>query len=219
MKPSIDALLFDVGRVIIDIDSKRVHRRWAELSGVPVEQIAARILARVAGQTPFERHERGEISDSAFFAHLRSELEVELTDAQFLEGWNAIFIGEMPGIRRVLSLVRDRLPLYAFSNTNKAHHAHWAISFGEVLGQFRKVYVSHEIGARKPEIEAFQLVLADMGIAPERVLFFDDVAENVAAARACGLNAAQVASAAEVEAALREANLAGPSTSSAAPRG
>jgi putative hydrolase of the HAD superfamily len=41
-----------------------------------------------------------------------------------------------------------------------------------------------------------------MGLAPDRVLFFDDSAENVAGARACGLMAVEVTTAAGIKAAL-----------------
>lgn len=202
MKQTVDALLFDLGRVIIELDTYRAHARWAELAAVPVGQIKDRIAARVAGQEAFRRHERGEISDAAFFAHLRRELEIDLTDDQFVDGWNAIFIGEMPGIRRVLSRAHGKLPLYVFSNTNAAHQAYWSVNFSELLLPFRKIYVSNEIGARKPEPAAFRAVVADMGAAPDRVLFFDDSAENVAGARACGLLAERVATAADVDRAL-----------------
>jgi putative hydrolase of the HAD superfamily len=201
MKDRVDALLFDLGRVIIDLDVARVHAHWAGLAGVSVGHIDQR-AQRVAGSEAFCKHERGEISDAAFFAHLRRELEINLTDAQLVDGWNAIFVGEMPGIRRVLSRVHGKLPLYAFSNTNRAHEVHWSTMFADLLASFRKVYVSHEIGARKPDVAAFQRVVADMGVSPSRVLFFDDNAENVAGARACGLLAMQVASAADVELAL-----------------
>jgi glucose-1-phosphatase len=204
MRKTVDALLFDLGRVIIDLDSARAHARWAELAGVPVGHIDERVAARVVRSEPFCRHERGEISDAAFFAHLRRELEIDLTDDQFADGWNAIFIGEMPGIRRVLSGVQGKLPLYAFSNTNTAHQAYWSTKFSELLTPFRKIYVSNEIGARKPEPAAFQAVVAGMGIAADRVLFFDDNAENVLGARASGLLAVQVVTAVEVENALNE---------------
>ncbi|HEU0061185.1 MAG TPA: HAD-IA family hydrolase, partial [Hyphomicrobiaceae bacterium] len=49
---------------------------------------------------------------------------------------------------------------------------------------------------------AFRAVVADMGLAPDRVLFFDDSAENVAGARACGLMAVEVTTAAGIKAAL-----------------
>jgi glucose-1-phosphatase len=197
--PALDALLFDLGRVLIELSSARMQARWAELAGVPVAKVAARYSARVEGSEPLHRHERGEITDVAFFAHLREALELDLTDAEFNDGWNAIFVGEMPGIRRVLLRAQTFCPLFAFSNTNGAHQKVWSVRFAELLAPLRRIYLSHEIGARKPEAAAFRAVVADMGIAPERILFFDDAAENVAGARACGLTAFTVTSAADIE--------------------
>ncbi len=213
MPQTVEALLFDLGGVIIALDQARAHARWAEFAGVAPDQIAARIAARVAGGEAFCRHERGEISDAAFFAHLREELKIELSDAELLEGWNAIFLGEMPGIRPLLASVHGQVPLYIFSNTNLAHQMHWAGAFCDLLAPFRKIYVSHELGARKPEPAAFRAVLADMGVVPERVLFFDDKAENVEGARACGLGAVEVASASDIAQALRRVAL-GPAATS-----
>jgi glucose-1-phosphatase len=202
VQATIEALLFDLGRVIIDLSTHRAHARWAELAAVPVTEIAARHAARIVGSEAYCRHERGEITDQAFFAYLRSELGIDLTDAQFSDGWNAVFIGEMPGIRRVLSRAQTALPLFAFSNTNTAHTAFWSVRFADLLAPFRKIYLSHEIGARKPEPAAFRAVVADMAIAPKQILFFDDVAENVAGARECGLNAVHVTTTADIERAL-----------------
>ena len=198
----VEALLFDLGRVLFDLDSARMHARWAELAGVTVAEVTARHAARVAGGELLHRHERGEVTDAAFFGALREALAIELTDAECNDGWNAIFVGEMPGIRRVLSRAQAMLPLFAFSNTNAAHQKVWSVRFADLLAPFRKIYVSHELGARKPEAAAFQAVVADMGVAPERILFFDDAPENVAGARACGLIAVEVTSAADVERAL-----------------
>ena len=203
MRPTVDALLFDLGRVIIDINMSRMLARWAQLAGIPADHIARR-GATITGSEACRRHERGELTDASFFAHLRRELAIELTDEQFIDGWNAIFVGEMPGIRRVLSRAQTRLPLFAFSNTNAAHQACFSVRFADLLAAFQKIYVSHEIGARKPEAAAFRAVVADMGMAPQRILFFDDIAENVAGARACGVRAVQVKTAGDVERALEE---------------
>ena len=200
---TIDALLFDLGRVLIDIDMTRIHRRWAELAGVPPETVHAQATARLMGSDAFHQHERGEIPNEQFFAHVRSTLAVDLSDAQLLDGWNAIFIGEMAGIRAVLARVEGRVPLYVFSNTNAAHEPYWSSHFAQLLRPFTKIYVSHRLGARKPEAAAFAAVTADMGVAPDRVLFFDDAASNVTGARACGLRAEQVAATADIERALR----------------
>ena len=91
---SIDALLFDLGRVVLDIDFARVMKVWSSHAGRdPTDAIAA-----LAHDDIYMQHERGEISDEAFFAHLRKVLNLNITPEQFLEGWNAIFIGAMPGI-------------------------------------------------------------------------------------------------------------------------
>jgi len=202
MGARVDALLFDLGRVIFELDTARVYARWAEFAAIPVAHIEERYQARVIGSEAFHRHERGELSDGEFFDHLRGALEFDLTDDQLRDGWNQIFVGEMPGIRRILCLAQKKSPLYVFSNTNSAHQAYWSVRFADLLARFRKIYVSHEIGARKPEVVAFQGVVADMAVAPQRILFFDDMAANIAGARASGLRAVQVTAPADIERAL-----------------
>jgi putative hydrolase of the HAD superfamily len=198
----VEALLFDLGQVIIDLDSSRVHARWAELAGVCVADIDRRSRLRVANSDAFHRHERGEISDAAFFAHLRSALEIDLSDEQLKDGWNAIFVGEMAGIRPILARAAQTLPLYAFSNTNPAHQACWSVRFADTLAGFRKVFVSNELGARKPDVAAFHAVAGAMGVPPGRILFFDDMAANVVGARASGMQAVQVTAVVDIERAL-----------------
>lgn len=48
---------------------------------------------------------------------------------------------------------------------------------------------SHEIGVNKPEPQAYRLALEAMGASPEAVLFVDNRAQNVDAARALGIAA------------------------------
>ncbi|QUS40176.1 HAD family phosphatase [Tardiphaga alba] len=184
----IDALLFDLGRVILDIDFDRVAQAWAYHAG----QTPQALLARFTRGDIYMQHERGQISDDAFFAHLRETLAIELTPAQFLEGWNAIFVGEMPGIGELLPRAAARWPLYAFSNTNPAHVAHFSIAHANLLGHFREVFLSSSIGMRKPDAESFDHVVAKIGVPANRILFFDDSEENVTAARARGLQAVHV---------------------------
>jgi HAD superfamily hydrolase (TIGR01509 family) len=202
MGDRIEALLFDLGRVVIDLDTARVHARWAELAGVPVSHIEQLSRIGLAGSDAFHCHERGEISDAEFFEHVRYALQIDLTDEQIKDGWNAIFVGEVPGIRSILIRARQTLPLYAFSNTNAAHQARWSVQFADMLAHFRKIYVSNEIGARKPDVAAFHAVAAAMAVAPQRILFFDDMAENVLGARASGMTAVHVTAAVDIEQAL-----------------
>src|SRR4051794_32436139 len=152
---SADALLFDLGRVVLDIDFSKVAMTWAAHAGCE----PAQLVERLSPNDAWQRHERGEISDAEFFDSLRASLRISISDAQFLEGWNAIFTGEMPGIAAELARAGQKLPLYAFSNTNGAHVAHFSQAYAGVLGHFRKIFLSNSIGLRKPQAEAYDHVV------------------------------------------------------------
>jgi putative hydrolase of the HAD superfamily len=198
-----DALLFDLGRVVIDIDFDRVLAVWAAQAGCAAADLAPRLVL----DEVYYRHERGEIDDAAFFESLRTRLGIGLTDPQLLAGWHAIFVGEMPGIAAQLARAAKHLPLYALSNTNSPDVAHFSRAYAEVLRHFRSVFVSSEIGCRKPDPAAYDHVVATIGIATPRIVFFDDLAENSAAARAHGLLGVQVMSSDDVAKALDQLGL------------
>ena len=194
-----DALLFDLGRVVLDIDFSKVVACWAGHAGCEPAHLAGRFSWR---DEFYQRHERGEISDAEFFAALRALLGVELSDAQFLEGWNAIFAGEMPGIAQLLARAAQRLPIYAFSNTNSPHVEYFSQRFADVLGHFRGLFLSSSIGLRKPDAQAYDHVVNAIGVPARRIVFFDDLAENIEGAHERGLIAVHVTSPNDVAKAL-----------------
>jgi glucose-1-phosphatase len=195
---SADALLFDLGRVVINLDFNRSLACWAGHAGRPLADLSGRF----GPDETFRRHETGEASDAEFFAALRKTLGVELSDAQFLEGWNAIFAGEMPGMNALLARASDKLPLYAFSNTNRPHIEHFYKAFADILGHFREIFLSSTIGLRKPDAAAYDHVVKAIGVPAERIVFFDDLAENIEGARMRGLTAVHVTSSDDVARAL-----------------
>jgi glucose-1-phosphatase len=193
-----DALLFDLGRVVIDIDFDKVLACWAGHAGCT----AADLQKPFSQSETFRRHETGHASDAEFFEALRATLGIGISDEQLLEGWNTIFAGEMPGINALLARAAKRLPLYAFSNTNRPHVAHFSKPYADVLGHFRKVFLSCAIGLRKPDAEAYDHVIEAIGVPARRIVFFDDLAENIEGARKQGLTAVHVTSPNDVANAL-----------------
>jgi glucose-1-phosphatase len=187
---SADALLFDLGRVVLDIDFNRAVTCWAGHAGCT----AAELVARFVREESYRHHEVGRIDDVAYFESLRRSLGIGLSDAQMLEGWNAIFAGEMPGIGPLLARASKRLPIYAFSNTNNAHVEHFSVAYADVLGHFREIFLSSTIGLRKPDADAYDHVVKAIGMPASRIVFFDDSAENIEGARARGLIAVHVTS-------------------------
>lgn len=193
-----DALLFDLGRVVIDIDFGKVLACWAGHAGCS----PADLSAPFSQSETFRRHETGHASDAEFFEALRATLGIGISDEQLLEGWNTIFAGEMPDINALLARAAKRLPLYAFSNTNRPHVAYFSKPYADVLSHFREIFLSCAIGLRKPDASAYDHVIKAIGVPAERIVFFDDLAENIEGARKRGLTAVHVTSPNDVADAL-----------------
>jgi len=193
-----DALLFDLGRVVIDIDFGKVLMCWAGHAGCT----PADLSTRFSQSETFRRHETGHASDAELFEALRATLGIALSDERLLEGWNTIFAGEMPGINALLARAARRLPLYAFSNTNPPHVAHFSKPYADVLSHFREIFLSYAIGLRKPDAAAYDHVIEAIGAPAERIVFFDDLVENIEGARKRGLTVVHVRSPNDVADAL-----------------
>ena len=195
---SVEALVFDLGGVVIEIDFGRVFQAWANAARVSHSQIAERFSL----DERYEAHERGEIGAQQYCTHLRATLGVTLADEILLTGWNQIFVGAMPGIEELLESLAKSFPLYAFSNTNVAHRVFWQARYAKLLQPFTQIFCSCDIGARKPSADAFLEVSRRIGVAPARIVFFDDHSDNVRGAREAGMLAHEVHSAGDIRAAL-----------------
>jgi glucose-1-phosphatase len=195
----VQALLFDLGGVLLDIDFGRALAAWQPYSAWSPDELRNAFKH----DAQYERHERGEIDAAAYFAHLASTLRLTASPEQIEQGWNAIFVGEIGPTRRLVESLRGTLPCYAFTNTNASHMTRWSALFPAVAGAFDRIFASHQLGLRKPERAAFECICALTGIPAASFLFFDDSAENVQAACDAGLQGVLVASPEDVVTALR----------------
>ncbi len=194
----VDALLFDLGGVVFEFDFEHALRHWAAFSPLPM----AELRARFGFDEAYRRHERGEIAAATYFDGLRRTLQLDASDADIGAGWNAIFRAEISDTLDAIEAARRQRPCYAFSNTNAEHQRAWSAAYPRIATVFDRVFVSSEIGLRKPEPAAFAHVAEKIGVAPPHILFFDDLAENVEGAIGAGLQAVQVRSPDDVRAAL-----------------
>ncbi|MEO7743680.1 MAG: HAD family phosphatase [Usitatibacter sp.] len=190
----IDALLYDFGGVLVKIDFDWIFQRWAELAYVPFEQVKSRFAHGGA----YRRHERGEIDLPAYYRELRKELGVELTDEEFTDGWQRVFGPAYPQVVEAVRRIAPRMPQYLLSNTNRTHYDFFRSRYAAALAPLRRLFVSCEMDARKPERAAFEYVSHEIGIPLGRIFFLDDTADNVAGARAAGMKAAHIESPGDV---------------------
>lgn len=193
------ALLFDLGGVVIDIDFDRALRAWQPGSKLSLEEIKQTFRF----DDVYQSHERGEISASQYYDHLSSLLQMERDHDQIAMGWNSIYVAEISETVAMLQTARSAIPCYAFTNTNLAHALTWRRMFPSVVACFESVFASHEIGLRKPERAAFDHVAQAIGAAPDSIVFFDDLAENVQGAKDAGFHGVHVCSPHDVRIALR----------------
>lgn len=181
--------IFDLGNVIVEIDFNRVLGTWSDLGRVPLATLKNRFHM---GES-FFKHERGEISDEQFAAEMCEQLGLALGFEQFAVGWQAVFVGVRPEVIAIMHKLReqgDRVVI--LSNTNRLHCDFWPVEYPEVKNAADKIYLSQEMGLRKPDPEIFQRLLNEEEASVEEAIFLDDNLENIEAARALGIHSVHV---------------------------
>lgn len=180
------ALLFDLGGVLVHWDG------IAPLVRLCPATVDHETIRRFWLESPWVRtFERGRCTPREFALGVIAELDLALAPDEFLGRFLAWDRGPFPGALELLDALRSRFTVACLSNNNPLHWSKIrdAYDFGR---RFDRSYLSHEIGAVKPDAAAFEHVLVDLAIPPAEILFFDDNPECVEAARALGMSADQV---------------------------
>jgi HAD superfamily hydrolase (TIGR01509 family) len=173
-----DALIFDVGGIFILHDNERLFRRLAASCG------AADAVDRIREAAMDSDITTGALLVRELYDELVRDLQYKRDWQGFLADWSSHFSVDHAMLALLAALARENRVLL-FSNTNHEHWRHVTQLADGALGR-HEAYLSHVIHDMKPNASAFQLVAAQAGIKPHRSLFIDDLAENVAAARALG---------------------------------
>jgi len=176
--------IFDLGNVIVDIDFNRVLGAWSNFSRVPLATLKQSFTMGEA----FHQHERGEISDEVFAEKLCHEMALPLSYEQFSHGWQAVFVGIRPEVIAIMHKLREQgHRVVVLSNTNRLHTTFWPEEYPEVKAAADKIYLSQEMGMRKPEASIYQAVLQAEGFSAADAVFFDDNVDNIEGANQAGI--------------------------------
>lgn len=190
----IRCVLFDLGNVLVRF---RGVDRVAELlgAGAATEAHWERWL-----RSPVVRDfELGRLAPEEFAARFVAELELGLGPGELLAELERWISGPLPGSLELLDELRPRFVVACLSNTNPLHVPRLRRQFGD---RFDRLFASCETGLLKPDPAAYRHVVAELGLEPSAILFFDDARLNVEAASELGLAAVRVQGPADCRAEL-----------------
>lgn len=179
----IQALLFDIGNVLVRFDFTHAAQRFSAQS----EASAQEVLALLA---PFKDDlESGQISDEDFIAQSVERIGFRGTKEDFIRIWGDIFTPNTPMIEWV-NQVAGKIPLYLFSNTSGLHKV-WLFENFEVFGRFDGGIYSHEARSMKPHEPIFHEAIKTFGLEPGRTLYIDDLPDNIVTGKRLGFQCHQ----------------------------
>jgi len=208
-------VVFDAGGVLL-----RICRSWPEAcaaAGEPAHPAAMDPEAMARRKALARAYETGRLTCDEFFDALTASTGGLYTPQQVRRIHRAWIIEEYPGVAALVNDLRaGGVPTAVLSNTN---HAHWE-RFPEfpVMRGIDHLHASHLLGAAKPDPHIYQRFVqtvlgeASQGPARPRIVFFDDLPENVAAAAALGWDARLIDHAGDTSGQIRN-HLAGVLTS------
>jgi HAD superfamily hydrolase (TIGR01549 family) len=188
---SIQNIIFDLGGVVIHLDMPRTFNAFAQLGAITPEQ-----ANQLFHKDPlFLSYERGAVTPEEFLNGLRHLLGKPLSDEVLTEAWNAMLLQFPPENIELLRSLKQggKHKLFMLSNTNVIHIEEVHRRLEEACGEkdfsrfFDKVYYSQDIGARKPDPEAFQVILDEWNLKPGETLFIDDNQGNLLGAAQLGI--------------------------------
>jgi len=175
------AVIFDLGKVLLDFDYSIAGRRIAELGRVSPDQVRQFI-----DHSPLLfQFETGQISRERFFAEVQARTGFGGTIEKFSEFFADIFtpIGPMVALHAEL---RERgVPTYIFSNTNELAVGHIRRHY-PFFGAFDGYVLSYEHGAMKPDPRLYEVVEARTGWRTVDLFYIDDRRENIETAAGRG---------------------------------
>lgn len=192
---SVRMVVFDLGGVVV-----RICRSWeqgCEAAGLDVRPSATDTALKAARKGVHARYQRGEIECDAFCEQLAHAMDNLYSAEEVRRIHDAWLLGEYEGIDRLIDDIHGAgLATGVLSNTN---HAHWVrLANLDERREFpsiplvRHLHASHLLGLAKPDPGIYSAFERHAGHDADQLVFFDDLEDNVDAARRAGWNAFRI---------------------------
>lgn len=178
---AISAVLFDLGGVLVQVDSSQSFIELAEILGSSPDELRAAMRSDL-----LTAYEKGEITSDEFYIQLQARCDGEgvLSQDAFRSHWqNVLFPNH--GMIQFLKRVTEHYPVWFLSNTNQYHYDILMADF-EFMRLAKGGIYSFLEGTMKPEARIYEITKARIPFPVESILFIDDLEENIAGARQAG---------------------------------
>lgn len=200
----IEFVYFDLGNVLVAFDHEIACHNLATLTGMTVDR-GRQLLFDGLGEEPGlqTQYESGQLTEEAYDQRIRAEADGAWSTEELMLAISDMFT-PIESMAKVIAAVRHFVPrVGVLSNTCRAHwqfvrRQPWHVS----MVDFDVMILSYEAQSMKPDAGIYEVAERAAGVRPESILFLDDKAENVAAARERGWTAEQCLGGSEAEVAL-----------------
>lgn len=180
----IEAIIFDLGRVLVDIDNDRLVRN---LSRRDSEIDANALLSLVEEDELTVQFDTGKLTPEQFYGAVCSEKGIQIGYGDFLTGYCDIF-KPMFGIDYLIHQLKDKYTIGLLSNTNTLHY-NFITGHFPYVDAIKKPTLSYKLGIMKPDEKIYQTAAENVGVDISKCLFIDDRQPNVDGAVSAGMQA------------------------------
>ncbi|MDD5155019.1 MAG: HAD family phosphatase [Candidatus Omnitrophica bacterium] len=181
---SIEAVIFDLGNVLIDFDYYIAINRISLFAAKSPNQIFELFFDSKLTAL----FEEAKISPEEFFSKVKEMLGLKLDYEGFLPIWNEIFFltPKNEQVYKIAQELKDNYALALISNVNILHFDYIKKQF-PALSLFKNIVTSCEVKATKPSPLIYQKALDELGASPQNTFYTDDRPELVEGARSLGI--------------------------------
>jgi FMN phosphatase YigB (HAD superfamily) len=178
----IDAILFDVGNVLVQWDPKNLYRKL-----LPDEEAVERFLGDVCTLEWHSAHDQG----TSFEENAALLKEAHPDHAELIDLWGARYLEMSPGEVDGVSTLMDRaesagLEFHGLTNMPSSIYPLLTEAFPPVA-RLKTVVISGDEKICKPDLEIYRRAVGRMGTDPARTLYVDDTLINANAATELGM--------------------------------
>ncbi len=202
MAKTIEAVVFDLGGVLIDWDPRYLYRKL-----FASDEAMELFLYEVCNGAWNEKQDAGrKLSEATETLIVEHPDKADLIRAYY-DRWPEMLAGSLPQTVAVLADLKEAgIPLFSLTNWS-AETFPIALKRFDFLSWFDDIVVSGAEGVIKPDRRCFNILFERSGLPAASLVFVDDRMDNVAEARNAGLEALQFTTADQLRQDLRALGL------------